>query len=42
LDLQEMEWGGMDWVAVAQERDRCRTLVNVVMNLRVPQMRGIS
>ena len=28
--------GGMDWINVAQERDRWRTLVNAVMNLRVP------
>jgi hypothetical protein len=42
LDLQEMGWGGMDWFALAQERDRRRTLVNAVMNLRVPQIRGIS
>jgi len=35
-NLQEMEWGDMDWIAVAQDRDWWRALVNAVMNLRVP------
>jgi hypothetical protein len=30
----------MDWIDLAQERDRCRALVNVVMNLRFPQNVG--
>jgi len=36
MDLQEVGCGYMDWIGLAQDRDRWRTLLSAAMNLRVP------
>ena len=36
MDLQQVGCGYIDWIGLAQDRDRWRTLVSAVMNLRVP------
>jgi hypothetical protein len=36
MDLGGIGWGGVDWISLAQERDKWRALVNSVINLRVP------
>ena len=35
MDLEEIGCGSMDWIDLAQDRDRWQALVNAVMNLRV-------
>jgi len=36
MDLQKWDVGGMDWIDLAEDRDRWWALVNVVMNPKVP------
>jgi hypothetical protein len=36
MDLEEVGWGDVDWICLAQDRKRWRALVNSVLNLRVP------
>jgi hypothetical protein len=40
MDIREVGWDGRDWINLAQDRDRWRTYVNAVMNLRVPLNAG--
>jgi hypothetical protein len=41
MDIPEVVWGDMEWIALAQERDRWAFL-NAVINLRFYKKRGIS
>jgi len=36
MDLQEVGWRGVDWIDLAQDRDRWRVPVNAVMAVRIP------
>jgi hypothetical protein len=36
MNLVEVGWGYVDWIGLAQDRDRSRALVNSVLNLGVP------
>jgi hypothetical protein len=40
MDLGELGWGDVDWIGVAQDRNRWRALANSVLNLRVPSNAG--
>jgi hypothetical protein len=40
MNLGEVGWSDVDWIGLAQDRDRWRALVNSVLNLRVPQNAG--
>jgi hypothetical protein len=40
MDLGEVGWGDVDWIGLAQDRNRWRALVNSVLNPRVPRNAG--
>jgi len=42
MDLQEVGCGGMDWIDLAEDKDRWRALVSAVMNIWVHKIWGIS
>jgi hypothetical protein len=40
MDVGEVEWSDVDWIGLAQDRNRWRVLVNSILNLRVPKNAG--
>jgi len=42
MDLQEMEWGDLNWIDMAQDRDRWQAFMNAVINVRDPKKHRIS
>jgi hypothetical protein len=40
MDLEKIGWGGVNWIGLAQDRDKWRALVNVVTNLSVQYNAG--
>jgi hypothetical protein len=42
MDIREMGFEGVDWITLAHDGYRCRTLVNTVMNLGFHKMQTIS
>ena len=42
MNIKEIEWEGMGWINVAQDRDKWQAVVNVVMKFQVHIMLGIS
>jgi hypothetical protein len=36
INLREIEWGGVDWIDLAQDKNNWKALMYTVMNLRVP------
>jgi hypothetical protein len=42
MDIKEIGWEGVDWINLAQNRDKWRSLVKAVLNFGFHKMRGIS
>jgi hypothetical protein len=40
MDFLEIGWGGVDWIGLAEDRDKWRALLNAVMNFGLHKMRG--
>ena len=36
MDLREFGWGGIEWIDLAEDSERCRAVVTAMMNLRFP------
>jgi hypothetical protein len=42
MDIKEIGWAGMDFIHLAQDRDKCQVVVNTVLTFRFHRMQGIS
>jgi hypothetical protein len=40
MDVADIGWGGVEWIGLAQDREKCRTLVNIVMNFEFRTLLG--
>jgi hypothetical protein len=40
MDLEDIGWSGVDWIGLAQDRDKWRGLVNAILNIRAPYNSG--
>jgi hypothetical protein len=36
MNLKEIGWGGVDWIDLAEDKEQCWALANMVMNLQIP------
>jgi len=42
MGVRQTDWKGIDWIHLPQERDGWWALVNMVMNIQLPQRQGVS
>jgi hypothetical protein len=42
MDVREIVWEGVNWMHLARDRDQWQAFVNIVMNLQLPQKKGVA